>query len=202
MVLSPYARMIAICVALAATVGGLGKTAGAETPPAFVAPVPGSRLVPCFLTGEDESRQFVGWYDATRGESCSFALSGDGVLRCLPTDVVEANRFTDAACTLPMATVSARDKPRYLTTVQAGGDLSRPLTVELGMRHYIYELGRRIQPATVYLHSGAGCVRVTPDPAVSYVALGRSVPPASFVGARYTLGRPSLSLKTEYHDDP
>src|SRR6266571_3393933 len=68
-------------------------------------PAPGSRLVPVFLEGDDESRQFLGWFDRARGDNCSFGLAGDGVLRCLPSDVVEARLFTDASCRRRIAAV-------------------------------------------------------------------------------------------------
>src|SRR5260370_42468080 len=61
-----------------------------------LAPVSGTRLVPLFLTGEDESRQFVGWFDRMRGEACAVGVSADGAVRCLPTEVVEARVFFDA----------------------------------------------------------------------------------------------------------
>ncbi len=197
MVLLPYVRAVPFCLALAASVGGTAKTARAETPLSSLAPAAGTRLVPLFLTAEDEARQFVGWYDAARGETCSFALSGDGVLRCLPTDVVEANLFADASCTLAIAAVSTRAMPRYLTAVQA-----RPLTAQWGAGRYVYELGRHVQPAAVYLHSGANCARTIADSAATYLALGRVVPPGSFVAGKYTIARLPLSLKTEYQDPP
>jgi len=145
------------------------------------------------LTADDESRQFVGWYDAGRSETCSFRASTDGVVRCLPTDVAEANFFADPACTQAIAALSACATPRYLSVVQPGLCTS-------DVRHEIHELGRRVYPAVVYLHSGASCARMGADPAVIYVAPGRVVPAVSFVSARYTTGRSSLSLKTEYQD--
>src|SRR5258708_22905151 len=47
-------------------------------------PVAGSRLVPLFLEGDDESRQFVGWFDRARGDNCVFGLSGRWGRRPLP----------------------------------------------------------------------------------------------------------------------
>src|SRR5205085_12166844 len=83
--------------------------------PAYaVVPLPGSRLAPIFLAGEDESRQFVGWFDKARAENCSFAVAGDGVIRCLPNDVAEARLFADPLCKQRVAAVPACAMPRYL----------------------------------------------------------------------------------------
>jgi len=104
-------RMVALVVVLA-------TNEARSDPAATMPPVPGSRLTPIYLAGEDESRQFVGWYDTARLESCSFAVSGDGVLRCLPTDAIEARLFTDAACTRRIAALSSCAIPKYLVEMR------------------------------------------------------------------------------------
>src|SRR5260370_4960956 len=76
-----------------------------------LAPVSGTRLVPLFLTGEDESRQFVCWFDRMRGEACAFGVSADGAVPCLPAGVVEARFFFDAAGQQRIAAVVC-NKPR------------------------------------------------------------------------------------------
>src|SRR6266566_1168766 len=80
-------------------------------------PVAGSRLVPVFLEGDDESRQFVGWFDRARGDNCAFGLAGDGIVRCLPSDVVEARVFADPSCKRRMAAVG-RQGPAVNQTVR------------------------------------------------------------------------------------
>jgi hypothetical protein len=174
-------------------------------------PVAGSRLAPIFLEGDDESRQFVGWFDRARGDNCAFGLAGDGVVRCLPSDIVEARFFADAACTLRMAVVGRRSPaaqepvarqgapaeqygcsaPKYLVeneTAVCGSDV----------RHHIFEARVAVRPVALYAQENGACPRVAIDAVAMYVAVGREVPPASFVAARYTTGRPAFGLKTEY----
>jgi hypothetical protein len=157
-----------------------------------LAPVPGSRLVPVFLAADDESRQFVGWFDRARGEDCSFAVSGDGVMRCLPTDRVQARHFADASCKQRIAIAPSCSVPRYLVE-------SEPSACTADVRHHVRELGARLHPPTVYASEVNGaCTRVPIDPTMMYVRVGPEVRPDSFVAARYAMGRPKLFLKAEY----
>jgi hypothetical protein len=157
-----------------------------------LAPVPGSRLVPVFLAAEDESRQFVGWFDRARGENCSFAVSGDGVMRCLPTDGVQARHFADASCKQRIAIAPSCSVPRYALE-------SEPTACAADVRHHVRELGARLRPLAVYSSEANGaCTRVPIDPTMMYVRVGPEVRPDSFVAARYATGRPQLFLKTEY----
>ena len=157
-----------------------------------LAPVPGSRLVPVFLAAEDDSRQFVGWFDRARGENCSFAVSGDGVMRCLPTDGIQARHFADASCKQRIAITPSCSVPRYVVE-------SEPIACAADVRHQVRELGARLRPLAVYFSEANGaCTRVPIDPTMMYVRVGPEVPPASFVAARYATGRPQLFLKAEY----
>lgn len=79
----------------------------------FMSPVPdahaqpatnGSRLKARYLMAEDGSRQFLGWFDSARGESCFFTTAPDGVTRCLPFIPTQVSKpfsgaYGDAACT-------------------------------------------------------------------------------------------------------
>jgi hypothetical protein len=156
-----------------------------------MAPVSGSRLVPVFLTGEDESRQFVGWFDRARRENCSFALSADGIMRCLPTDALEAHLFVDSACKQHVVAVTTCSMPKYFVEPEAG-------TCAAEVRRRVREPGARVRPAAVFADQAGTCVRVPLDGAAVYVMVGREVSPASFVAAKYAIGRPGLGLKTEY----
>ena len=190
---SPWTARLA-AAALSAVLGGVGWVGEAHgdglDPGLAMAPVSGSRLVPVFLTGEDESRQFVGWFDRSRGENCAFALSGDGVVRCLPSDALEARLFADASCKQRMVALTGCTKPKYVVETDGA------CTVET--RHRVHDLGARVRPAAVYSDASGVCSRSPADASTVYVMVGREVPPAAFVAAKYAIGRPGLGLKTEY----
>src|SRR5215831_13941239 len=84
-----FATLAPLCalVALLTLARDVRSEASVETP------VAGSRLVPLFLLAEDGSRELAGWLDTARGERCAFAVSGDGLLRCLPIDDVLRGEF-------------------------------------------------------------------------------------------------------------
>jgi hypothetical protein len=176
--------------------GALAVVADARGEPSLdagfsTAPVSGSRLVPVFLTAEDESRQFVGWFDRARNENCSFGLSADGVVRCLPTDVLEARLFADAGCKQRLVAVPGCTMPKYLV---------EPEVVSCGseVRHHVRQPGAKIHPTTVFSDAGGTCSRASLEAGAVYVLVGREVSAAAFVAAKYIMGRPGLGLKTEY----
>jgi hypothetical protein len=154
-------------------------------------PVAGSRLVPLFLSGEDDSRQFVGWFDRARGDNCAFGPAGDGVLRCLPVDAAPAQFFVDVSCKRRMAAVVGCSAPKYLVE-------DEPVACGSEVRRRVMEAGAAVRPSAVYAQTHGACARVPLEAASMYVMVGREVPPASFVAAHYTLGRPVFGLKTEY----
>jgi hypothetical protein len=177
--------------------GFLSVAADARAEPSLdvgfsTAPVSGSRLVPVFLTAEDESRQFVGWFDKSRGENCAFGLSADGATRCLPTDAIEARLFVDATCRQRAVAITACTMPKYLIESFTGPACSSEV------RHRVHEPGARVRPTSVFSDGGGSCTRVPLDAAAVYVMVGREVPAASFVAAKYAMGRPGLGLKTDY----
>jgi hypothetical protein len=185
-----------ICAAL----GCLAVGADAHAEPGLdvgfsTAPVSGSRLVPVFLTAEDESRQFVGWFDRVRGENCAFSLSADGVIRCLPSDAVEARLFVDATCKQRVVAVTACTLPKYVIEPEP---VTAGPTCGSEVRHRIREPGARVRPPSVFSEATGTCSRVPLDATAVYVMVGREVPAASFVAAKYAVGRPGLGLKTEY----
>jgi hypothetical protein len=182
---------------LCATLGGLAVAADARAEPGLdvsvsTAPVSGSRLVPVFLTAEDESRQFVGWFDRTRGENCSFGLSADGVMRCLPSDSMEARLFVDGLCRQRVVAVTTCTLPKYLIASEVASSCGSEV------RHRVHEPGARVRPVSVFSDASGTCTRVPLDAAAVYVMVGREVSPASFVAAKYAVGRSGLGLKTEY----
>jgi hypothetical protein len=176
--------------------GALAVVADARGEPSFdagfsTAPVSGSRLVPVFLTAEDESRQFVGWFDRARNENCSFGLSADGVVRCLPTDVLEARLFADANCKQRVVAVTGCTMPKYLVEPEV-------VSCESVVRHHVRQPGTKIRPTNVFSDTTGTCSRVPLEPGAVYVLVGREVAATAFVAAKYVTGRPGLGLKTEY----
>jgi hypothetical protein len=153
----------------------------------------GTRLVPIFLTAEDESRHLVAWFDTVRAEECSYAVSGDGAIRCLPTHLAEARFFSDEACSRPIAAISSCSTPRYLVVI-----VPNPAQCGAGARHYLHEPGAKVRPAAIYARQAGGCVRAPLDPSLVYLEVAGSVPPSAFVAARPVTRRSGLSLKTAY----
>jgi hypothetical protein len=156
-------------------------------------PVAGSRLVPLFLMAEDGSREFAGWFDKVRGERCAFVVSGDGLLRCLPTDdVLGTEAYADPGCIEPLALVPKCGAPRsYLLRIEAPVCATSP-------RHHLHGVGKRFTLPAVYQRSGTSCLRTLRNEETMYVTLGAEMAPASFVAARYVTGRTTLAIKTEY----
>ncbi len=146
--------------------------------------------MPIFLTAEDESRQFIGWFDRVRGDDCSFEVGGDGLVRCLPSNTIEAKLFADATCRRHIALASVCPSPKYV--------IERESTCVDRPRLHVHEPGRRLHPTAVYAQMDRGCVRVPVDDAGVYVAVGDELPPALFVAARPTAGWTTLQLKTAY----
>jgi len=57
----------------------------------------GTRLKARVLSGEDGSRQFLGWSDSLRQESCSFVSTEQG-MRCLPAAAEGFWLYSDSNC--------------------------------------------------------------------------------------------------------
>jgi hypothetical protein len=76
----------------------------------FVAGAPvtdsgGGRLRARYRVGDDGSREFLGWFDETRGDNCVFGPATDDKLRCLPVSPAlsiivtdDLMVYSDAAC--------------------------------------------------------------------------------------------------------
>lgn len=73
--------------------------------------ISGTRLKVRFLQGDDGSKQFLGWRDSLRNESCTFTVAEDGASRCLPIDQSTAfiqhtsHLYLDDACAQAIAEV-------------------------------------------------------------------------------------------------
>jgi hypothetical protein len=73
------------------------------------------------------TRHHVGWYDAELGADCAFHPTEDGALRCVPgADSLQAARFSDPACSTPVAAFDACRPGRlpYVAVVMGAQPLS------------------------------------------------------------------------------
>jgi hypothetical protein len=132
----------------------------------------GTRLRARYYTGEDGSKQFIGWHDKMRDEDCSFQKAEDGQLRCLPAMGVTA-LYADSACKEPIFQVSSAQP----TTCGAAG--AAPVAVYANEYSAlvcgfarVYNMGTPLQLTDVYTGYGTGaCTKAVADAAVTYRAL-------------------------------
>jgi hypothetical protein len=77
----------------------------AESPPSKAATTTsGTRLKARNFTGEDGSKQFVGWFDSQLNQGCGFQGAADGKIRCLPAAAMMSRGFfADSNCTQALA---------------------------------------------------------------------------------------------------
>jgi hypothetical protein len=82
----------------------------------------GTRLKIRYLEGVDGSKQFVGWYDALRSETCTFARHIDGSTRCIPPTGGTLLNFSDAACSVEIAHIAkGSPQPKYAGRAETAG---------------------------------------------------------------------------------
>ena len=150
----------------------------------------GTRLRATFLSGGG-ARELVGFHDMERNEDCTFQAADPGHTRCLPASLVagQSGSFSDAACTIPTATVTTGTTAatpcsadaKYGITYRYDGSCGASAT----------EL-RKVLDAKGPLYSGGpGSCQVqqgTPPPsAPAQVLLGEIVPWTAFVEATETV---------------
>jgi hypothetical protein len=166
----------------AQSTGGILGEVMDPIPDAEAAPATsGTRLRARYLTGEDGSRQFVGWRDMQRNEDCSFLRAEDGVTRCLPGYSFTSSYFADAGCTQPLlvtATVATACGgvtpvvPKYAADITAAG---------CGVTK-LYAVGAAVAPAMIYIGSAATCTGSAPP--ATYAFYSTTPAPASgFIAA-------------------
>lgn len=87
-----------------ATSSSSGSAGGNET--AALGYENGTRLRARVVTGNDGSKQFLGWHDTAYDAPCSYQPI-EGVMRCapsnLPVGMAIGGYFSDAACSAPLA---------------------------------------------------------------------------------------------------
>jgi hypothetical protein len=117
---------------------------GAPGPAGQDVVVSGDRLRARWYLGQDGARQFAGWYDEKMDLECSFALAGDGVVRCLPMSDVRADVYfkedLESPCSEPYGwrhQSSCESAPRYALGADATACPPRTL---------VYVVGRRYEP--------------------------------------------------------
>jgi hypothetical protein len=131
----------------------------------------GTRIQARTLKTADGAEFFEGWYDAERGEPCSFASSRDGKRRCMPAGA-PAQAFADASCTRPVGVTFDCQPPEYVSLVElqsCGGPAK--ITLFESMGGYDGE---------VWAKSSSGCVASVRAPTLRYWLAGNEVPASSF----------------------
>lgn len=141
----------------------------------------GTRLRAIWQVAEDGAKQFLfQWRDTQRNEDCTFALAGDGVLRCMPaTPINFVGYFSDAECTQRLFVRAAT--PSCVAQGQVLGAFSE--YVGCDYRSKRFTVTAITSPSTVYLLSGDTCTGTGSSTAFDYFAGVAEIPPSSFVAA-------------------
>lgn len=138
----------------AGATGPIGPT-GAQGPSGGFT-VSGQRLKVRYLVGQDNSQQFLGWFDSVRNEQCWFVdILGNGQYRCVPSySGVGFPAFKDAACSQPVAQFgsalyvfeppSGKLYERGLLVVTDIYYLNGPMCLLAGMQPGVYEIGSEV----------------------------------------------------------
>ncbi len=165
---------------------GHGGSGGMTNPVADALAESGSRLKAQWLTGDDGSKSFAGFYDSARQEACSFLDMSDGVKHCIPWTGQAFNvdtTFLDASCVTPIAVaavVPCMSTPKYGYSYY---DLACPSGP---YKFRIFSIGAKFTLPTVYSKASGSCVGSAPSPSAVYHLLGSEIPPSSFVAAGVT----------------
>ena len=129
----------------------------------------GSRIRMRVGTTADGAKEFRGWHDLDLGVDCWFNLAGDGVTRCLPSQVAWMGAYyADAGCTVPIAYgAPCGTAPAYASGSSLCGS-------------HIYPVSGVFTGATVYSGSPASCYGSAPVSTYTYYSIGAEVAPATF----------------------
>ena len=144
----------------------------------------GSRLQARYLTGEDGSRVWGGWFDSTRNEPCRVARGEGGRYYCFP----EANRavYKDARCREPAA--EHRGCAHRYTAVARGDRRCGNETVSL------WEEGEALPPGNAFRLVNDFCEGPEAAATGPTFALTRRIPDADLVRGSTELSRPDLRV--------
>lgn len=156
--------------------GPTGETVVDTTLPGPGGEQVGSRIRLTYYAGDDGVKIRVGTYDSQLETACVFLSAADGVTRCLPSPIMIGGRFSDDACTIPVAYQFACSPTPAFVTV---GDVAPCSAI-----YHVYEPGAPWMGPT-YTKSADGACAPAGSLAADYEALllGAEIQPDSFVGA-------------------
>lgn len=166
--------------ASASTASSAHGGGGALSAGSMMNPVPdafadsGSRLRVQWMTGDDGSKQFSGFYDSKRKETCGWRKLYDGNTYCTPAAGVAYSNFSDAGCTQQPVMVVAPCTPAPLYTVTYNACAADV---------HVYQRGAKLALATIYTGTPSQCIALPPTVGYDYFALGAEIPPSAFVSA-------------------
>jgi hypothetical protein len=146
----------------------------------------GSRLRKVVRQHGDGTSEFLRLHDTEFGAACSFAPASDGQLRCLPAAngapfADGAVRFTDKACTAPIAQLAEAadaELPTYMRELVPPAEGCAEETVPT-----FHVLGKQvaIAPETTIFQKVAETCTAVAAPATDFFAIADQLPADSFV---------------------
>lgn len=149
----------------------------------------GTRLRARFLNGGG-ARELLGFHDMERNEDCTFQAADAGHTRCLPANLVagQSGTFSDAACTIPTATVTTG--ATAATPCSADAKYGITYRYDGGCGPAATELRKVLDAKGPVYVGGPGSCQVqqgAPPSAPTQVLLGEVVPWTAFVEATETV---------------
>jgi hypothetical protein len=166
----------------ATTSSGKGGAGGLINPVPDAEAESGSRIKVQWLTGEDGSKQFAGFYDSVRSESCLYYPMSDGKRHCAPFGLAGYGLgvyYADAACAMSLAYVHVSSCPANYAYASSHENQSCGALPTWR----IYTLGAKVVPAMMYQKSGANCNMVNVPADYEFRVPGPEMQPSLFVAA-------------------
>lgn len=136
----------------------------------------GSRIKVKVVVGEDGSKFQLGLFDTQLQTLCSYAVAGDGVMRCIPAGAGFASYFSDPQCMQRVVSViPCGPAPRFATV----------FTETCPVRYESFSVTSS-KSANLYGKSGASCSSVTVAGYEHYL-LGARIEPSTMVRGAETM---------------
>lgn len=114
----------------------------------------GSRLSAVYRDGGDGAEQFLHFHDTTLGQSCDFAETSDGAVRCLPNAVYDL-AYADAGCTEPVLVLGACDAA---PPAHVAATVTETCHDDHLARRDAFTVGDVATLTEIYRQDGSGCV--------------------------------------------
>lgn len=133
----------------------------------------GSRIRARFGETPDGAKQFIGWYDTQLNINCMFGETSEGVFRCIPTPILYASLYSDAACTSPL----------FMTASGCSMVAEWGMTTdECGRVHRIFKRGAVYTDTVAYAKSNGTCTQTTLSyyTGTTFYTAGQEFPLSSF----------------------